>query len=368
MTPKASAWATVELKLCPSSDPSRSSSSPVDTQPSGAELIALESLAYLLAELEEVGGVEQREGSASRFAPLCEAEAAPAEPSTDESATPSGFANIHDWLGESRGLVVYTSPESVEEVLARAQALAHNLDLKLESRHQVHHDDAWRDHWKSFYRPMIVGQKQLLIRPSWIEASAEDPALQLVLDPGRAFGTGLHESTRLCLDHLAELARDTPNAPPKSVLDLGCGSGILALAALRFWGDTLEDLYFADLDPEAVATARENWELNHGPQEPTKARCHFVTGTAQTFQAQSSNPGQAPRFELVIANIRPEVLIPDAPRIASLLAPGATLLLSGILQEEAETVAQAYRDQGLEPGATPTLRDWSALCFRAPMS
>lgn len=178
-------------------------------------------------------------------------------------------------------------------------------------------DKAWREHFK----PVKIGAR-LWIRPSW-EASQGEP--EVVLDPGTAFGTGAHATTAMCL---LELEREL--APGAEVLDVGCGSGILAIGALKLGAGRAVAV---DNDPEAVRVTREN-ALRNGV----------------TVEAGTELPGG--RFPLVVANILAETLIELAEPIAARVAPGGVLLLSGILGEQADRVAAAYLERGLsrEPG------------------
>ena len=128
-------------------------------------------------------------------------------------------------------LIVYTAPAALDGLRPRIDRLAAALNLTLDVEAAVRDDDDWRDSWKQFYAPIILGGGALLLRPSWIPRRPDDPEREIVLDPGRAFGTGQHESTRLCLD----LACGLEGRSPAQVLDLGCGSGILAIAAARLF-------------------------------------------------------------------------------------------------------------------------------------
>jgi ribosomal protein L11 methyltransferase len=210
-------------------------------------------------------------------------------------------------------------------------------------------DDDWRDSWKRFYSPMIFGDGALLLRPSWIPRRPGDPERELVLDPGRAFGTGQHESTRLCMELLVEIsARGGVASSPHAALDLGCGSGILALtAALLFPG--LGRLVAADNDPEATETAAENAALN-----PTGPVLEVITGTLEAV------PGD---FDLMLANIRPSVLIPIAAELVARLRTSGHLILSGILNEEADAVAAPYLAAGLRELRRRSEGEWTALLF-----
>lgn len=306
----------------------------------------LESVAMLLAEHDEVGGVETRD--------------------------PFAIAEGPDFRAvEIPELVAYTTPDQREAVIELASELAERLGLEVEVESAVHAGDDWRDAWKRYYRPLRFasadGTRTLLLRPSWIAREPGDPQAELILDPGRAFGTGLHESTRLCLASLVELAASGSIAP-RTLIDLGCGSGILGLAALRLF-PTLERVLLVDHDPEATETARENAELNGlldrvethelllgDPELPEQAG----VGPARSERVPAALAGPHP---LVLANIRPSVLIPGARAIAELLAPGGLLILSGILVEEGDEVRVAYPSlTELEPRRREN--DWVALLLR----
>jgi ribosomal protein L11 methyltransferase len=290
----------------------------------------LESIGTLLALDDDVTGVETRDPTAAG----CDAE------------TPE--------------LVVYTHPDALERLQQRALDLAQAADVAIGCERAVHCGEAWRDVWKRFYEPMVFGNPpgpgSLLLRPSWIARRPGDPERELVLDPGRAFGTGLHATTRLCLERLCTLADAGVTAT--TMLDLGCGSGILALAAARLF-DGLHRIVAIDFDAEASATALENAELN-GLHE----RMEVHTGTLADLPANQ-------QFDLVTANIRTEVLVPIATHLRQRITPGGRAILSGILEEEIATVAQAYAaarfetDHDLE-GGEREMGIWRALDLRNP--
>lgn len=249
-------------------------------------------------------------------------------------------------------LCVYTVPRALAGVRERVEHWLRAFDLQAELRTATHDDEEWREAWKRFYRPLVFGEHQLLLRPSWIARSEGDPELEVVLDPGSAFGTGLHQSTQLCLDQLCTLA--LRGLQPALALDLGCGSGVLALAAARLFGG-LPRIVAVDVDPEATAIAIENVERN-----ALTDRIEIVTGQLADLRE---------RFDLVTANIRPEVLVPLAPALREHVTPGAPAILSGILHDEEQRVEAAWRDAGWlpDPHAPRRQRDtWCALHFIAP--
>lgn len=252
-------------------------------------------------------------------------------------------------LGDRREipeLTIYCEPPDLDGLVAEVQRLGDMLRLTLRLTPAVRTDDDWRDTWKQFYRPIRVGDA-LLVRPSWLPREPGDPDRELVLDPGRAFGTGQHETTRLCLDVLVALAGD--GRSPARVLDLGCGSGILALAAARLFPAAA--VLAADNDPDAADTAAENAALNG-----LEARLEIRAATVMDLPDS---------FDLILANIRPGVLVPIAGDVARRLAPAGLVVLSGILGEEADAVLAAYADAGLRLDDRRDLGEWCALVLRA---
>lgn len=309
-------WATLACRPAAAvrSGPHESAEDPDEA---ASLLDRLEALAAMIAEDPRVSGVEVRDGSTL------------------------GGGTIPE-------VIVYTDPAALPILQESVQGLGQGLGLDLELEASIRTDDDWRDSWKKFYAPMVLGDHSLLLRPSWIPRRPGDPERELVLDPGRAFGTGQHETTRLCLDRLTALAAGEEPGPT-AVLDLGCGSGILGLAAARLW-PAVTRLVLADNDPEATETAAENAELNRIAPE-------LVTGTLDDV---------AGSFDLIVANIRPSVLIPIAPALAGRLRPGGLLVLSGILGEEGDAVAGAYLAEGLSPRGESHQGEWVALAFAAP--
>ena len=193
-------------------------------------------------------------------------------------------------------------------------------------------DADWENNWKQYYKPMEIGER-LLVIPQWEKADPGD-RVPLYLDPGLTFGTGAHATTRLCLTALETLVRGG-----ERVLDLGCGSGILSVAALRLGaGSALA----VDIDDKCRTAARENAGLNGiGPD-----RLDILVGNLLTDEAAAEKIGGG--YDLVLANIVADVIIALAPRVRGLLSPGGTFLCSGIIEGRADEVAAALNAAGLE--------------------
>ncbi|PLX78646.1 MAG: 50S ribosomal protein L11 methyltransferase [Desulfuromonas sp.] len=203
----------------------------------------------------------------------------------------------------------------------------------------------WTEGWKQYFSPMRIGP--LLVRPSWWEDQVEQAPLQVVIDPGMAFGTGSHATTRLCLQALVGLCK--PSALPCSLLDVGTGSGILAIAAARLG---IRRVVACDNDPVACETAADNVLENDVAErvELTGLPLGEIVG----------------RFEVVLANILAETNIALAPELVRHLAPGGTLVLSGILHEQEADVAAAFVEYPLSVPAVFRDEEWSALVFHGP--
>ncbi|HWW70365.1 MAG TPA: 50S ribosomal protein L11 methyltransferase, partial [Duganella sp.] len=173
---------------------------------------------------------------------------------------------------------------------------------------------------QSQFAPIHIG-KNIWVVPSWHEAPDPD-GLILELDPGLAFGTGSHPTTRLCMEWL-----EANPAPSKTVLDYGCGSGILAMVAKKVGAG---EVVGVDIDPQAIESAADNAERN---------KCDIEYFLPDTF-AQSKHAGQ--KFDIVVANILSSPLKLMAPMLSGRVAPGGALILSGVLARQAEEVAAAY--------------------------
>ncbi|WP_251978509.1 50S ribosomal protein L11 methyltransferase [Salinicola avicenniae] len=203
-------------------------------------------------------------------------------------------------------------------------------------------DRDWEREWMDGFEPLRMGER-LWIVPSWHQAP--DPeAVNLLLDPGLAFGTGTHPTTALCLGWL-----DGQDLDQRHVLDYGCGSGILAIAALKLGADTAVGV---DIDPQALQASRDNAERN-------------AIDEAQLILDYPEKLGQG-RFDVVVANILAAPLIELAADIAGRVAPGSLIALSGILSAQADSVLDAYRAQGLYMDEPVEKDGWILLTGRRP--
>jgi ribosomal protein L11 methyltransferase len=201
--------------------------------------------------------------------------------------------------------------------------------------------DAALDAWRAHARAVRVGR--LLVRPPWVDEQADHDLVEVVVDPGRAFGSGAHVSTQLALAALVDLVRGG-----ERLLDVGCGSGVLGIAAVRLGARAAVAV---DVDPAAVAAARANADRNGVGRRVTVVEGDAAAGAA------SSGP-----YDLVVANMLSPELRAVAPAVAAALAPGGVAVLAGLLEEQRAEVLAAYRAVGLEPVGEPgTDEGWTAL-------
>lgn len=203
----------------------------------------------------------------------------------------------------------------------------------------------WINNWKKYFHPIPVGRK-LLIRPDWEQTENPENRVVLDLEPGIAFGTGTHETTRLCMEFLEEYVK-----PGSTMLDVGCGSGILSVAGLLLGAKSAVGV---DIDPLAVKTAVQNAERNHVAE-------HF-TGICGSLTEQVQGT-----FDVVAANIVADVVIELTQNIGQYLAPGAVYLMSGIIDERERDVLDALKGK-FDVIACREEKGWVALAAKPVVS
>lgn len=220
---------------------------------------------------------------------------------------------------------------------------------------KVIHETDWSQAWKHHYQPIAIGE-HLLIVPTWLEPP-ESERILVRMDPGMAFGTGTHPTTQLCLEFIEEWfasRRGFPQRHPECcMIDLGCGSGILAIAALKLGA---KKALAMDTDPQAVQVARQNAALNG-----VSDHLEVAIGSVEEILNGHFSLKEA---DFVVANILAPTLIQLLSEgLAQLVTPHGWLVLSGILQEQAGEVITAAQARGLHLIAQRAIEDWVALVF-----
>lgn len=203
-------------------------------------------------------------------------------------------------------------------------------------------EEDWAFGWKKYYHPLRVGE-HIVICPSWESCSLEPGDVMMRLDPGMAFGTGTHETTRLCLAMLEKYV-----TPGCRMLDIGCGSGVLSIGAVLLGAS---EAVGVDIDATAVRVAAENAAMNR-VEEKTRYLCgdltDKVTGT----------------YQVVCANIVADVIIRLAPQVGAFMDGNAVLLVSGIIDSRQEEVAQALEQEGFSILESAEEKGWCAMAVR----
>jgi ribosomal protein L11 methyltransferase len=232
-------------------------------------------------------------------------------------------------------------------------------------------EEDWANAWKQHYTIQRIGARTVIV-PSWLEYAPQPQDIVLRLDPGMAFGTGLHPTTQLCIGFIEQYV-----APGMQVLDLGCGSGVLAIAAARLGATVLA----LDTDPIAVTATRENVQRNDVADLVSVAEGSLGGGAAldhwlyptMNDEGKTMNGAEershrssfiVQHFDLIAANIIARVLAALATDIAGALNPGGTLIASGIIADREPEVAEAFAASGLAPLERRQEGDWVALVYR----
>lgn len=198
---------------------------------------------------------------------------------------------------------------------------------------EVKDDSLWKDKWKEYFKPTHISER-IVVKPTWEEYKAADGEVLIEIDPGMAFGTGTHETTSMCMKALEKYVK-----PGMSVLDAGCGSGILSIAAAKLGA---ADVLGVDIDEEAVRVSEENFVLN-GTADVCKAMAGDVTKGIE-YKASASGRFQA---DIVAANLMAELLCMISQGLADHLKKDGVLISSGILNEKEEMVRSAFEGVGL---------------------
>lgn len=203
----------------------------------------------------------------------------------------------------------------------------------------------WAESWKRHFPPLQIG-RSLLVQPSWVRRKPVSGQALVVLDPGLSFGTGQHATTRFCLERLVQARRQYS---ANSLLDMGTGSGILAIAAARLGYERVEGF---DFDPAAVRVALENAATN-----AVKIKLHRADLTRLHVTTRR-------RFDVVCANLTHDLLIQERDRIIARVEPEGVLVLAGILSTQFAAVREAYAKRGYLPVKVKTVREWTSGSFQ----
>lgn len=239
--------------------------------------------------------------------------------------------------------------KEIEEALAKLKknvqdgAFGSGVDFgELSLTSEERDDSDWKDKWKEYFKPKKISES-IVIKPTWEEYEPAEGEKVIEIDPGMAFGTGTHETTSMCIGLLEKYIKGG-----ESMLDAGCGSGILEIAAVLLGAKEARGI---DIDPESVRVANENIELN-GVSSQAEAEYGDIT------------KGAGSKADVIAANLMAELLCMIAGYAAECLNDGGIFISSGILTEKEEMVRKAYEDAGLEVVDAVHKGEWCALAAR----
>ena len=234
---------------------------------------------------------------------------------------------------------IYIDPEdNIGEAVQFLRERLTAADIAYSIDQSMVKEDDWRNNWRKFFQPMPVG-KRLLINPSWYTDTDPKGRLMMNIDPGLAFGTGKHETTQLCMETLERYVKGG-----ERVLDVGCGSGILGIAAVMLGADSA---FGVDIDEVAVRTANENAAVNHVQDKFTAIAGDLVDKVDG-------------KYDIVVANIVADAIIALSASVKDLMTDDAVYITSGIIDTRADDVKNAIRDS-FDIVEENTMRGW--YCF-----
>ena len=215
--------------------------------------------------------------------------------------------------------------------------------LHIETTHNLD-DEEWLNKWKEFYKPFNIGEK-MLIKPVWEEVENKDNRIIFNINPGHVFGTGLHQTTRLCIESLEKYVTNE-----SVVLDLGCGSGILSIISILLGS---KNAFAVDIDENAIKVAYENASLN-GVE---KDRYYVTSGNVVTDGKLKEEIGYK-KYDIVLANIIADVICAISPVVPKQLKDSGVFIASGIIKDRLEDVYNALNESGLEAIETIIKDEW----------
>ena len=250
-------------------------------------------------------------------------------------------------------LYLADGPDAMEQIAMLKQQLAllraqnpsvefGSLDVKLENVK----DEDWENNWKQYYKPLAIGEK-LLVVPEWLHPENPEGRIEVLLDPGMIFGTGAHASTQMCMIELEHAIQGG-----ERVLDLGSGSGILSITALLLGAAHATGV---DIDPKAEGIARQNAAINALHAD----RFTAVTGAVIADKAMMERLGSG--YDIVLANIVADVIIPLAPVVPNFLKPDSVFICSGILETRLTEVQAALEHAGMQILVAHQQDDWCQI-------
>lgn len=262
----------------------------------------------------------------------------------DDIAPDDGTAKIHCYFDEQ---------ENLEAITLKIQAMLHRLSEYMEigegtiSLDKTKEED-WVNNWKKFFKPIRLDE-QIVIKPTWetLEDQSKDTVV-IEIDPGTAFGTGSHETTKLCIQGMKPYINNNTK-----VLDIGCGSGILSIIALKLGA---AHAVLTDIDPHAISASKENFEVNHIEED----QFELYQGNVLDDPEFSKSLGQK-CYPLVVANILADVISPLIEMVDQFLTEDGVFVISGIIDTKEREISEKLQKYRFEILETRRMKDWVSM-------
>ncbi len=242
-------------------------------------------------------------------------------------------------LSAVRSNLLFASQQNLDVDISKVDFKTVNVD-----------EDTWLNEWKKYYKPFKIGER-VIIRPSWEEYTAQGNEVVFNIEPGHVFGTGQHDSTRLCIEQLEKHVKEKD-----LVLDLGCGSGILSIIALLLGADFA---YACDIDANAKGVAYENAALNNIDVATYKVEAGNILEDEALINEINTR-----KYDVVVANIVADVIIGISDFSANALKDGGVFITSGIINERVDDVTEAIGEAGLTVVDTIHSNGWACIVAR----
>lgn len=256
--------------------------------------------------------------------------------------------------GETRVIIYIENNESATDSINSVNAML--ADMRSENRPEWGslrtetdglNEEDWANNWKAYFKPIPVGKK-ILIQPEWEAYKGETDRIVFTVNPGLTFGTGTHNSTKLCIAALEDAIK-----PGCSMIDIGCGSGILSIISLMLGAGEATAL---DIDPNSVHVAYENARMNNVDESKYRVLAGDILTDKELFSTISDT-----KYDVVAANIVADVIIALLPTVKAIIAEGGTFVCSGIINERLSDVLSAMEKENVKVNRTETDGEWSAV-------
>lgn len=259
---------------------------------------------------------------------------------------------IESKKGETKVIIYIENTEDALDKINSVNNLAEELkvhenfgSLKVETD-GINEED-WANNWKAFFKPLEIGEK-ILIQPEWERFEGKTDRIIFTVNPGLTFGTGTHNSTKLCIAELEKVITDDTD-----MIDIGCGSGILSIISLLLGA---RDAVALDIDPNSVHVAYENADMNN----IDKSKYHVYSGNILS-DGQLFDKISGKKYGVVVANIVADVIIALLPIVKQIIENGGKFICSGIINERLSDVLEAMKNQHITVDHTVTEGEWSAI-------